>query len=58
VYDRWGEKVFETTEVDQQCWDGTFRGKELNSGIYAYKIRVTLTDGTYVEESGNLTLLR
>jgi gliding motility-associated-like protein len=58
VYDRWGEKVFETTEVDQQCWDGTFRGKELNSGIYAYKIRVTLSDGTYVEESGNLTLLR
>jgi gliding motility-associated-like protein len=58
VYDRWGEKVFETTEVDQQCWDGTFRGKELNSGIYAYKIRVTLTDGTYVEESGNLSLLR
>jgi gliding motility-associated-like protein len=58
VYDRWGEKVFETTEVDQQCWDGTFRGKELNTGIYAYKIRVTLTDGTYIEESGNLNLLR
>jgi gliding motility-associated-like protein len=58
VYNRWGEKVFETTEVEQQCWDGTFRGKELNSGIYAYKIRVTLFDGTYVEESGNLTLLR
>ena len=58
VFDRWGEKVFETSEVNQQCWDGTFRGKELNTGIYAYKIRVTLTDGTYIEESGNLTLLR
>ncbi len=58
VYDRWGEKVFQTTEVDQQCWDGTFRGKELNSGIYAYKIKVALSDGTYIEESGNLALVR
>ncbi|MEY3198987.1 MAG: hypothetical protein RJA13_945 [Bacteroidota bacterium] len=58
VYDRWGEKVFQTTEMDPQCWDGTFRGKELNSGIYAYKIKVALSDGTYIEEAGNLSLMR
>ena len=57
IYDRWGEKVFET-EDQTECWDGTFRGKELNSGVYAYKFNATLVDGSFVEQSGNLTLVR
>lgn len=57
VYNRWGERVFETTD-NTICWDGTYKGKALNSGVYAYKIIVTLFDGTYIEESGNLTLVR
>lgn len=57
IYDRWGEKVFET-ETQSECWDGTFRGKELNSGVFAFKFYATLIDGTVVEESGNLTLVK
>lgn len=57
IYDRWGEKVFET-EDQTECWDGTFRGKELNSGTYAYKFNATLVDGSFIEQSGNLTLVR
>ena len=29
VFDRWGEKVFVSTSIDD-CWDGTFNGKALN----------------------------
>lgn len=57
IYDRWGEKVFETDD-QTECWDGTFRGKELNTGVYAYKFDATLVDGTFIEQSGNLTLVR
>ncbi len=66
VYDRWGELVFttestvnlETENYQEVCWDGTFRGKPLNSGVYAYKIYVELFDGEIIEESGNITLVR
>jgi hypothetical protein len=49
--------VFETTDP-LVCWDGTYKEKPLNSGVFAYKLVATLLDGTTVEESGNLTLIR
>jgi gliding motility-associated-like protein len=57
VYDRWGEKVFETSDLSN-CWDGSFRNKPLNAGVFAYKFVGTLFDGTRVMESGNVTLVR
>ncbi len=66
VYDRWGEKVFETEfavnldtkNYDEVCWDGTYKGKPLNSGVYAYKIYAALDNGEIIEESGNITLVK
>ncbi len=57
IYNRWGEKVFETTDP-QICWDGNYKDKPLNPGVFAYKLVVTLFDGSTVIESGNLTLVR
>lgn len=57
IYDRWGEKVFET-EDQTECWDGTFRGQKLNSGVFAFKFTATLVDGSIINQSGNLTLVR
>lgn len=57
IYDRWGEKVFET-EDQSECWDGTFRGQKLNSGVFAFKFTATLVDGSIINQSGNLTLVR
>jgi gliding motility-associated-like protein len=66
VYDRWGEKVFETEfavnldtkNYHEVCWDGTYKGKPLNSGVYAYKIYAALDNGEIIEESGNITLVK
>ena len=59
IYNRWGEKVFETSDVNlTECWDGTFKGKFLNSGSFVYKLIVTLTNNEVIEESGNITLIR
>ena len=57
VYNRWGEKIFETTDP-QICWDGTYKGQPVNTGVYAYKLYAKLFDNTVIEESGNLTVVR
>lgn len=35
VFDRWGEKVFETVDPNVG-WDGTYKGKTLPPGVYLY----------------------
>jgi gliding motility-associated-like protein len=57
VYDRWGEKVFETTSIDAD-WDGTFNGKPLSSATFAYYIEVLYLNGEEYEEKGKIALVR
>ena len=35
VYNRWGEKVFQTTEVNMG-WDGKYKGQPSESGVYIW----------------------
>ena len=57
IYDRWGEKVFETKSVDKG-WDGTFRGKKMNNSVFVYYLKVTFRNGTKIEKKGDITLTR
>ncbi|MFN7014208.1 MAG: gliding motility-associated C-terminal domain-containing protein, partial [Bacteroidia bacterium] len=57
VYNRWGEKVFET-EDKTACWDGTFKGNPLNTGVYVYKLSAILTNGSIIKQNGNLTIVK
>ena len=57
VYDRWGEKVFETTSIDAD-WDGTFNGKALNSATFAYYLEILFSNGEEYEEKGKIALVR
>jgi gliding motility-associated-like protein len=57
VYSRWGELIYESTEIDG-CWDGSYHGKDLNSGAYAYTVKAILTNGVEVEVNGNTTLFK
>jgi len=58
VWDRWGEKVYETTDVAAQGWDGTFNGKELTPDAYAWYLRARCGNGQVYESKGNVTLLK
>ncbi|MCF8275336.1 MAG: gliding motility-associated C-terminal domain-containing protein [Flavobacteriales bacterium] len=53
IYDRWGNCVFESTEIDRG-WDGTFKGQAMNSAVFVYVI----TAGGELVSKGNVTLLR
>lgn len=57
VYTRWGQKVFETTD-QTKCWDGTYKGEKLNTGVYVYYLKATLTDGTTINRKGDVSLIR
>ena len=58
VWDRWGEKMYETNDPLATGWDGTFNGKVLTPDSYAWYVRVTCGNGeTYVSQ-GDVTLLK
>lgn len=57
VYDRWGQKVFETDDVTKG-WDGTYNGQAMDAGVFQYIIRIALPDGTQRVHKGDVTLLR
>ncbi len=57
IYNRWGEKVFESNNVDNG-WDGTYKGKQLSSDVFGYYLRVTCLDDEEYYEQGNVSLLR
>lgn len=57
VYNRWGEKVFETNDINIG-WDGTFRGKKAQPGVYVYYLKADLSTSERITQSGDITLVR
>jgi gliding motility-associated-like protein len=57
IYNRWGQKVFETNE-QSRGWDGTFNGTLLSPDVYGYYMQCTCDDGSQAFLKGNITLLR
>ena len=58
IYNRWGEKVFETTE-NTAGWDGTYKEEPLNPGVFVYYVFASYTtDGSEVTKKGNITLIK
>ncbi len=62
VFNRWGILLFSdiTVQINNETtgWDGKFKNKEVESGIYVYYLKVQLKDGTMIEEKGDVTLMR
>ncbi len=57
IYDRWGEKVFETNDVNAG-WDGTYKGQPMNLAVFVYIIKGKFKNGDAIDKKGNFTLLR
>ncbi|PWH86824.1 T9SS type B sorting domain-containing protein [Brumimicrobium oceani] len=57
VFNRWGELVFETNEINA-CWDGNFKGKSVGTGVYIYKLQGIDITGASVNLTGNVNLMR
>ncbi|MGB0930225.1 MAG: gliding motility-associated C-terminal domain-containing protein, partial [Chitinophagales bacterium] len=57
VYNRFGERIFQTSEVGDG-WDGTYKNQDLDIGSYAYFVVVTYRSGERELLKGNVTLIR
>jgi gliding motility-associated-like protein len=57
IFDRWGQVVFYTTDVEA-AWDGTVNGKKVAPNTtYAYRIIVRDFTGQEYEFVGRVTVL-
>lgn len=57
IFNRWGEIVFETNEVNG-CWDGSFRGEPVGTGVYIYKLQGIDDNEISINLNGNVNLIR
>ncbi|MFN8300206.1 MAG: gliding motility-associated C-terminal domain-containing protein [Chitinophagales bacterium] len=58
VFNRWGEKVFETSDP-HEGWDGIYKGVEQEMGVYIWQCQYRLNGQTKTNlAKGNVTLLR
>ena len=58
IFNRWGEKVFESNYAQNIGWNGTYKGETMKYDVYIYWAEDTYLDGPKVFKSGVLTLIR
>lgn len=56
VFNRYGERVFYTENITEG-WDGMYKGKPCDLGVYFYYAQYTIGEKEYTEK-GDVTLLR
>jgi hypothetical protein len=57
VFNRWGEKVYETFDTQPLGWNGIFKGELAPSGLYGYVMEYR-TLGIIYHKSGEVMLVR
>ncbi|HYD21839.1 MAG TPA: gliding motility-associated C-terminal domain-containing protein [Flavipsychrobacter sp.] len=57
VYNRWGVKMYETSNITEG-WDGTYNGKAQPMGVYVYTVEAVSSTGKRLVKQGNVTLIR
>lgn len=62
IFDRWGEEMFERRNFqpndESLGWDGSFRGKPMNPGVYVWAAEIVFTDGEVEVMYGDVTVVR
>lgn len=57
IYNRWGEKLFTTDDINQG-WDGYYNGKLQPVDTYVYFVEAEMFDGTVRTKKGNILLMQ
>lgn len=57
IYNRWGEKVFESDDVNFE-WDGTYKDVVVPDGSYSYKLHYVARSGWKETITGHVNVLR
>ncbi|PCJ22421.1 MAG: hypothetical protein COA97_13420, partial [Flavobacteriales bacterium] len=57
IFNRWGELIFEGHDLTDG-WDGTYKGKLVQNGVYVWKIEVTDFEGTVHPYIGHVNIIK
>jgi gliding motility-associated-like protein len=57
IFDRWGEKMFESNDVTQ-CWDGTYKGVDALMDGYSFVVGFRCYNGKFIMKKGIVTIVR
>ncbi len=57
VFNRWGEKLFETSDVNG-AWDGKYAGHHCKPEVYVWLLTFKTAEGQYIDMKGTVTLIR
>jgi gliding motility-associated-like protein len=57
IYNRWGEKVFETTSKDIG-WDGMYKGKMCDPAVFSYILKAIYNNNDEIKLNGTITLVK
>lgn len=57
VYNRWGELMFETTDL-KKGWDGVYKGMKADPAVFAWYVKGKCYNGKEFFKKGNVTLIR
>lgn len=57
IFNRWGEQLYGSRDINQG-WDGTYQGKDVPEGTYAFVADITDFAGRQFNRSGSVVLLR
>jgi gliding motility-associated-like protein len=58
IFNQWGEKVYESNDVNGGGWDGNCRGQQQPVGVYVYVVIATMPDGRVINKKGTINLIR
>ncbi len=59
IFSRWGQKIFETGTFEEG-WDGTYKGKLVEDGIYVWLMDYTLncTKKKQIQKTGHVVIMK
>ena len=57
IYDRWGQLIFESNRPIKG-WDGKYKNREVQEGVFAWKVNYLMTNGKVDSKGGTVTVIR
>ena len=57
IFNRWGELLFESNNIGNN-WNGFYKGKEVPSGVYVFRINVVSSGFGNIKKTGHINLVR
>ena len=57
IFDRYGNEIYYFTDPNSG-WDGTYRGKKVDPGVYYYVIEATGADDKKYKKGGDINIIR